>query len=251
MTAVDAPACYVFGVVDADARLPAGDDGDSFADLRLVPAGGADDIAALVATPPLDRPLGRAADLVAHDRVLGRLVAAGTAVLPVRFGSVLAGEDAVAEELLRPHRDRFRDALDRLRGRVQYTVTARYDQDAVLREVVADVPEVARLRASQRDGADASVTQRMRLGELVVAALAERRPDDAAALLAAIEAEAEQVRTQEPTAPDEVLHAACLVPQDRCTAFEQSIEELGRRHHRRLRLRLVGPVPGYDFVEEQ
>src|SRR5689334_7670159 len=61
-----------------------------------------DDVAALVSDVPLDRPLGRSADLRAYQRLLD-----GTAtvapVLPVRFGTVLTDRDAVRDLLADQH----------------------------------------------------------------------------------------------------------------------------------------------------
>jgi len=109
MTATVQTAVYVFGIVPADAAVPKSEDAGLAARLRLVAA---DDLAALVGSVPTDRPLGRAADLRAHDRVLAAVVNAGTPVLPMRFGAVVSSEDAVVEELLTPHRAEFGEALD-------------------------------------------------------------------------------------------------------------------------------------------
>src|SRR3954470_15171118 len=95
-TSVVAP-CYVFGVVRAGTPVPAVDAAGPAAGLRLVEAG---DLAAIVGSPPGDRPLGRAVDLVAHDQVLGAFVAAGTTVVPLQFGALLADESAVVEDIL-------------------------------------------------------------------------------------------------------------------------------------------------------
>jgi len=239
MTATMQPACYVFGIVPADAPLPANDGAGLAAGLRLVAAG---DLAALVGSVPIDRPLGRAADLRSHDRVLSAVVAAGTPVLPMRFGAVVSGDHAVVDELLAPHRVEFGEALDTLRGRVQYTVKVRYDQDEVLRGLLATDPEIRRLRGRPDDRA-----AQLRLGERVVRALERMRPDDASEVLTALIGTVD-VRVREVSGPDEVVNAAFLVDRDRAAAFERRAEELAAEHAGRLRIALVGPSAAYDFV---
>lgn len=241
MTTAVETGCYVFGIVPADAPVPASDETGPAAELRLVDCG---EIAALVGHLPTDRPLGRAADLRAHDRVLADLVRAGTAVLPMRFGAVVADEDAVRTELLEPNRDDFAAALNNLRGRVQYTVKVRYEQEPVLREVLAAHPEIRQLHGRTDDAA------RMRLGELVVRALERRRPDDASAVLGELVGPVD-TRVREVAAPDEVLVVACLVDADHGPEFEQLVEEVAARHADRLRFKLVGPSAAYDFVGDQ
>jgi hypothetical protein len=236
-TVVDA-GCYVFGIVPAGSPLPPADDAGLAADLRLIASG---DIAALIGRLPIDRPLGRAADLRAHDRVLSQLVSAGTPVLPMRFGAVVTDEGAVIEELLEPHRAEFVEALAALRGRVQYSVKVRYEQEPVLREVLAEHPEIRQLHG--RDDAAAQV----RLGELVVRALERRRPGEASAVLTELMGTVD-VRVREVSAPDDVLDAAFLVDADQAPEFERRVEEVAAARAGRLRIRLVGPSAPYDFV---
>jgi hypothetical protein len=236
--------CYVFGIVPAGAAVPPPAESGLAAQLRLIEA---DDLAAVVGTPPGDRSLGRAADLLEHDRVLAEIVAAGTPVLPMRFGAILSDETAVVEELLAAHHDDFTAGLDSLRGRVQYTVKVRYEQDTVLREVLAAHPEIERLRTPGHGEDQVAFDRRLRLGELVVHAIEQLRPADATAVLDAING-AVDVHVREPSTPEDVLDAAFLIDRTGADAFERAVEKVGKRHSGRLRIRLVGPSPAYDFV---
>jgi hypothetical protein len=238
---------YVYGLVGADVELPEGLTG-------LGPSGRVTtivhgDVAALVSDVPVDRPLGTRDDLIAHELVVDT-VAAGATVLPMRFPAVVES-DGVVEELLVPNHDQFVAALDRLEGRVQYTLKGRYEQDVVLREVVADDAEIQTLQAEIRDlPEDATYHQRLRLGELVVGALEQRRDSEAEQLLQALELHAEEVVANQPGQPDDVVNAAFLVERKRAQAFEDAVEQQGERLHGRVRLRLLGPLAPYDFVGE-
>jgi hypothetical protein len=246
ITSVDS-WCYVFGIVPAGAPVPSSDDEGPASGLRLVEVG---KVAALVGSTAADRGLGRAADLLAHDRVLAEVLATGTPVLPMRFGAVVTDETAVQQELLSAHHDHFVEVLESLRGRVQYTVNVRYEQDTVLRQVLDEHPEIARLRgADQQTETRAGFERRLRLGELVVRALERLRPTDAAAVLEELGDELDFC-ARHPTSPDEVLDAAFLVETAHAADFEDRVEEMGRRNAGRLRVRLVGPSPAYDFVED-
>jgi hypothetical protein len=168
----------------------------------------------------------------------------------MRFGAVVTDESAVQEELLSAHHDHFVDVLSSLRGRVQYTVNVRYEQDTVLRQVLDEHPEIARLRdADGQPETRAAFDRQLRLGELVVRALERLRPADAAAVLAELGDDFD-FRARHSTAPDEVFDAAFLVEKARADEFEERVEQLGRRNAGRLRVRLVGPSPAYDFVED-
>jgi hypothetical protein len=248
VTVVATDPCYLFGIVRADASAPGADAAGPISHLRLIRSG---ELAALVGRVPDGRALGRGADLRAHDRVLADVVAAGTAVLPIRFGAVLADESTVVADLLEPFHDEFAEALELVSGRVQYTVKARYELDAVLREVVAENPDVAALRGQRASPDEGSAfAAELRLGELVVSALAHKRDADAAPLLTALARKAVDVRVRQPAEAQDVLHAAFLVDRKRGASFERAVESAGKATHGRLRLRLLGPLAAYDFVPE-
>ncbi len=238
-------ATYVYGLVGADTRLP--DDLTGLGPSGKVSTIVHGDVAAIVSDVPLDRPLGTRDDLLAHESVVDT-VAASAAVLPMRFPAVVEA-DGVVEELLAPHHDRFVTALGELEGRVQYTLKGRYEQDVVLREVLEGDPEIQALQAEVRDlPEDATYHQRLRLGELVVGALEERRDDEAAQLVERLEPHAVGVVEHHPGQPDDVVNVAFLVEREHAQEFEDAVEQLGEQLHGRVRLRLLGPLAPYDFV---
>jgi len=238
-------AVYVYGLVGADTQLPDGLTG-------LGPSGKVStivhgDVAAIVGDVPADRPLGTRDDLLAHEAVVDT-VASNAAVLPMRFPAVVE-EEGVVEELLAPHHDRFVAALSELEGRVQYTLKGRYEQDVVLREVLESDPEIQQLQAEIRDlPEDATYHQRLRLGELVVGQLEERRNAEAEQLVTRLEPYAVGVVEHHPGQPDDIVHTAFLVERGRAQEFEDAVEGLGAQLHGRARLRLLGPLAPYDFV---
>lgn len=154
----------------------------------------------------------------------------------------------MVDDLLRAHGAEFAATLDQVRGCVQYTVRARYEQDTALREALTRNPEIAALRSRT---ADDDVAGRLRLGELVVRALEQMRPTDAEALIAELEPQARSVRVHEPESAEGVLNAALLVERTNSAAFEDAVENCGRETAGRLRIKLIGPVAPYDFVAER
>ncbi len=241
-------AFYVYGIVPADAPVDlVADQGmDSPVELHVVgPVG------ALVEVVDAGRPLGRRRDLVAHSTVLNTM-AEHAPVLPMRFGSVVAGEQALDEELLRPQRDHFVSLLDQVRGRVQFTLRARYVLDTVLAEVVEAEPEVAELRRRTAGlPEDATHFDRMRLGELVARAVEQRRQVEAAELLDRITPYAEDWVVREVSGMDSVAEFALLVGTEGAAELEEAAEVLAAELDGRMRLSLVGPMALYDFVPEQ
>jgi hypothetical protein len=238
---------YVYGIVPALTELPAGavGVGDPGGELSLVRHG---EVAAVV-SGVADAALGTRRDLLRHSRLLDDL-ARGAPVLPLRFGAVLTGPRAVVDELLAPRHARFAGALAALDGRAQFTVKARYVEEAVLREVAGE-PPVARLRERLRGRpSDATWYERIQLGELVAGAVARRRQADTAALVGELRRYASAVAWRPAAAEDGVVDAALLVDRAGWARLEHGLEGIAERHARRMRLRLLGPLAPYDFSQE-
>ncbi|GLW72857.1 hypothetical protein Kpho02_51560 [Kitasatospora phosalacinea] len=242
-------ACYVYGIVPADATAPEGVVGVGDLPGPVVPVRHRE-LAALVSEIDPRRPLGTPQDLIGHARVLDAVAAAGTPVLPFRFGAVVRDATAVTDELLAPQQERFLTALEGLEGLAQFTVRGTYRQDRVLREILDQRPDVARLREEIATlSEDASRYQRIRLGELVSEELTARAQADADELAAQLGPLAAATARGDSSA-DQPVNASFLVAEDGREEFERAADGLAATWEGRIDLRLLGPLAPYDFASQ-
>jgi Gas vesicle synthesis protein GvpL/GvpF len=240
--------CYVYGIVPHDVEPVPGAEGvgDPPARVQVVRHGG---VAALVSEIDLAHPLGQPEDLRAHQELLDG-TAAVAAVLPFRFGAVMADAQAVAEELLAPHEQQFATALAALEGRAEYVIKGRYAEQAVLREVLADNPRAARLREQIRRIENQTATRNLRiqLGALISQAIAAKRTADTQALRDVLAGHVVATSVREPTHEMDAAHLAVLAETARQGELENAISQLTRHWQDRITLRLLGPMAPYDFA---
>jgi hypothetical protein len=238
---------YVYGILPGDIEIEPGAPGvgDPPGEIRTIRYR---DLAALVSDVDLDQPLGRAGDLFTHEELLDSS-AASVAVLPLRFGAVLASDDAVAEELLGPHYDEFTAALRLLDGQAEYVVKGRYVERAVLGGVLTEDPEAARLGDQIRgEDPDVTVEQRIRLGEIVAATIEASRQADTRALSEAASEHVTASVVRPPSHELDAVYAAFLVETGKAEGLRQAVERLAEGWRDRIDLKLVGPLAAYDFV---
>lgn len=241
----NAPVCYVYGVVPACTRLPDGLCGMGSGRVRLVRHG---DLAAVISEIPADGAQGTREELLAHDHVVASL-SVHTTMLPLRFSTVVMTADTVGREMLEPYYDWFTGVLADLEGRSEFCASGTYVQDTVLREVLAEEPEVMRLRENLRGlPEEAGYYDRVRLGELIVHALDAKRHVDLDDLVRSLSPHAVAVTPRPPVNEDTAADAAFLVSDEEQAAFRGAADELGHRWAGRIRLRLLGPCTPYDFV---
>ena len=115
---------FVYGILPADIEMAAEMPGvgESPGLLRVVRSSG---LAALVSEVDPAGRLGSPEDQRTHREILDA-TASELPIVPLRFGVVLASEEAVAEELLAAHHNEFTEALQELEGRTEFLVMGRY-----------------------------------------------------------------------------------------------------------------------------
>ena len=238
---------WVYGIVPADAalrelerragRLP---------EVWVQEAG---EIGAIAGPAPAEDEKATRDQALAHARVLEAAIA-DAPVVPFRFGIVVGEQQDLAEDLLVAHHDELAALLRRVEPWIQMTVKGSYDEEGLLRSIVDAEPEIERLREAIRDRSEEEThAERVRLGELVDAAIAQARERDAAALV-------ERIRPVSVAASsDPVSHEymafdmPVLVERDRRDAFKRAVEEYAEEQGGRMRVRMLGPMPAYSFVD--
>lgn len=206
-------------------------------DIDLVVEGG---LAAVVSETDDPEAMPSRANLMAHARVLEHL-AAHLTVAPMQFGVVVADREALAASV-REQEERVTHVLRRLEGHLEFRLRGRYDEDAVVHEVVASDPRAARLRG------DDAFEARMELGERIVAGIEARRDVDRARIVERLTPHVADLVANDVAEPLDAFALSLLVHTGHREAFDDHLEELGVELAPRLALELVGPVPPFSFA---
>ncbi len=236
---------YVYGVVRASTPAPARAGIGGMA-LETVAAGAT---AAIVSDVVADDLQAGREELVVHAHVLEDALASGV-VLPMRFGAVMADADAVRRDLLERHHDVLESQLAELEGKVELRLRAIFDETALMREVVRDNPEIAAMRDALRgQDDDATYYERIRLGEMVAAAVERACQAAERELLDALRPLALAVDSRGVGHERMAFNGSFLVERDRLAQFDEAVDRIGREQADRMHLKYTGPLPPHSFVE--
>jgi hypothetical protein len=239
---------YVYGIVEAGPQegLPAGGVGRPPAPVGLVDEGG---LTAVVSPLPQRELTARREDLEAHQSVLTALVER-TTVVPMRFGVVMDDAETLRRQLLTGHGPALRELLAAVRGRVQMTLKAFYAGDALLREVTASRPDIARTAAEVRDREDAQArSAKIWVGEVIANEVSRRREADERRILDAVSAVVDDVRVEAPVSEQGAVNAQLLVARERREQLDAVVRGLTEQDAGRLAYRYVGPLAPYSFAD--
>ncbi|GGU85573.1 gas vesicle protein [Streptomyces filipinensis] len=235
---------YVYGITGrSHAALPEGMTGvgEPARPVRVLISG---ELAAVVSDAP-EGLRAKRRDLLAHQNVLAE-TGAGGCVLPMRFGNVAPDDDTVVQ-VLDERAEHYLERLKALDGRVEYNVKASHVEDAVLHRVMAEHAEIRSLAEANRRAGGGGYDDKLRLGEMVAAAVKAKEAEDAAEVQAELEPAAAAVSAG-PQSTGWLLNVSFLVARDAAEEFLAAVERV-RAARPHLELRVNGPLPPYSFVE--
>jgi hypothetical protein len=187
-------------------------------------------------------------NMMAHTLVLEEVMQE-FAILPVRFGTVAPGAEAIQEKVLKRRLGEFHGLLNELEDRVELGLKAFWYEQGIFQEIVEENATIRRLRDALMDRpAEETYHQRIRLGEMIEAAMWRKRDEDAEKILARLRPLVRETRDSKILTDRMVLNVAFLVDRSRQPAFDEAVRKLDEEMSRRLVFKYVGPVPPYNFV---
>ncbi len=207
-----------------------------------------EDLAAVVSNSPVVEYDSSRRNMMAHTLVLEEAMQDFT-ILPVRFGTVAPSVEAVQERLLKRRFGEFHGLLQEMEGRVELGLKAFWYEDVIFNEIVEESPPIRRLRDSLMGRpSEETYYERIRLGEMIEAAMWKKRDEDAEKLLTPLRPLVYKTRANKVIMDRMVLNAAFLVEEARQAEFDAMVERLDQEMGKRLIFKYVGPVPPYNFV---
>ncbi len=184
--------------------------------------------------------------LVAHQRVV-EAVMQDFSLLPVKFGTVLADE-AQVRRLLAQGESLFRSALERFSGQVQMEVVVLRNLQQVFQEISQEA-QIADLRTQVAGRPPEETTaERIAIGQMVQASLAQRRTALRDRLLPSLQEVALDLVVNPPMDDSMVANVALLLDQAGRAALDRQLEWLDREFGGRMLFRCVGHLPPYSFA---
>ncbi len=208
----------------------------------------ANGLMALVSDSPLVNYERSRRNMMAHAKVLEEVMRQ-TTLLPIRFGTLAPNENVVRDKLLTRRHDELCGLLADINGQIEMGLKAIWAEQAIFEQIMADYDDIRHLRDDLMGRPPAETHyERIRLGQMIEAAMIEKREQDAAIILEQLQPLVNRYRLNQPGSDRMVLNAAFLLDQKDERTFATAIRHLKERLGERMMFKYVGPVPPYNFV---
>jgi hypothetical protein len=252
---------YIYCVVGGDSprnfgRLGIGPDGpDVFVLTHKA-------VAAVISATPTEKFEISRVNVLAHQKVMEKVMEAGCTVLPVKFNTVAeertgeTAESRIVRCVLEPRQEELTAMLAEMSTRAEMGVKGLWpDMKSVFGDLARSSSQIDQLRKRliQPNGRTAgAMALQMRLGEMVKRALEDRKAALEKALIDCLSPMAVRWRKNKTFGDPMFANLGLLVEKSALPRMESALaafEQGQAAHGDSLRLRCVGPVPPSNFIE--
>ena len=196
-------------------------------------------------------------NLMAHQKVIEEVMEKGFEPLPVRFSTVAchSGSTAAEERVVKVLRRRFGEfqgLLGDMEDKVELGLKAFWRKERLFDEIVSENRDIRALRDRMTAAPPEGLAWRnesLRLGTMVSDAMAAKREQDARRIVSALRPLAYDYKTNKVSSDMMLLNGAFLVCKERVTEFDKAVQKLDERYGERMKLKYVGPLPPFNFIE--
>jgi hypothetical protein len=241
---------YIYGIIKANQKrefgpIGIGGRGDIVYTLCY------QDLAAIVSSSPIVKYPVTRDNSIAHARVLETAMADYT-VLPARFCTIGEEEEIIIDKVLKSRYQEFIDLIAELEGKIELGVRAFWtDMNAIFTETVEENPPIKQLKDDliRETNIQRQYAGKIKIGQMVQKALEEKKKTEAQELLEILKPLSLDSRENHVYGDMNLVNAAFLVAKKREEEFDQKMQELEKVYGERKKLKYIGPVPPYNFVE--
>ena len=168
-------------------------------------------------------------------------------VIPVKFGSLLHGDEAVIRILKRGKKP-IVQSLKEMDDMVELNLVVLWpDLNGVLREI-GQMGEIKALKEEARfKSEDEMLKTRIKTGKRVKALLDEKRESLNAEIMAPLKQIAEKQCVHALMDDSMILNEGFLIRRENALRFEEIVRRLDLQYEDRMTFRIIGPLPPYSF----
>jgi len=210
---------------------------------------GYDDLSMVVSSYPMTKFIVSRENMLAHMRVIEKVMNEFDSVLPVRFGTIASNADEIRNLLDRRLRE-FRSILRNMDHKVELGVKGLWKHMKVIfEEIVEENKEIKKAKEKiQNELGKKNIQAKTEVGKMVEEALKKKKEREAEKIVDALRRTAFEYKLNKIIGDEMFMNVAFLVDKGWEKEFDNIIEDLSERYKDRTKFVYVGPVPVYSFV---
>jgi len=210
---------------------------------------GYDDLSMVVSSYPMTKFIVSRENMLAHMRVIEKVMNEFDSVLPVRFGTVASNADEIRNFLDRRLRE-FRSLLRNMDHKVELGVKGSWkNMKVIFEEIVEENREIKKAKEKiQNEVGKKNIQSKTKVGKMVEEALKKKKEWEAEKIINALRRTAFEYKLNKIIGDEMFMNAAFLLDKGWEKEFDNIIEDLSERYRDRIKFVYAGPIPVFNFV---
>jgi hypothetical protein len=185
--------------------------------------------------------------MLAHERAIEEAMNEHT-VLPVRFATIAENEEKI-KKILGNQYHKFKDLLNRMKDKKELGLKATFKEDVIYKDILEKYKEIRILKEKVAVLSSKKTYFKMaEIGEMVEAALEKEKKIYKDDILDTLSPLAVEVKTNNTYGELMIINAAFFIEKHKEADFDQSVNELDAKYGSKLKLKYLGKVPPFNFL---
>jgi len=170
-------------------------------------------------------------------------------VVPMAFG-MMAPDTPSVLYILEQAYFQFKIALQKIRGKTEFVMQARWDQEGLLKDLAKTSEEIQKLRQqlSCKPGDMLEESIKWELGKIIQKEAEIRKKKYIKEIYALLKNISLDVTENKLIENDMLANFSLLIEKAGEPELDKKMQDLGRKYEGKLRFKYIGPMPPYSFV---
>lgn len=197
-------------------------------------------LGAVISRSPKRRYQALRENLMPHELVVEEAMQEFT-TLPVRFCTIAETEEAVIEKGLKHFYPTLKDLIERMRGKIELGLRARWLDINKIFDEIAETPEIKKLKQT-------SSPNLVEIGKRVEELLNLKKEAETEKLLFGFKKIAADYKLNSTYGDRWLFNAAFLIEKTKEKDFDELVNKIDEQYKERINLKYVGPLAPYNFA---
>jgi len=208
------------------------------------------DLACVISSTPMTKYVISRKNLIAHEKVIEKVMQDYNSVLPVRFCTIATSAEEIRNLLMKRYHE-FKNLLRSMDNKIELGLKVFWkDMDSIFKEIGSTQKEIISLKKKLSNRKSTiSVDDKIDLGKKVKETLDKKREVEVEEILDLLKPISINIRKNKIISDNMLLNYAFLVDKSFEREFDDQIEGLTQKYSDRLKFKYVGAIAPFNFTE--
>ena len=207
------------------------------------------DLACVISSTPMTKFVISRKNLIAHEKVIEKIMVEYNAVLPVRFCTVATSSEEIRNLLMKNYQA-LKNSLRSMDNKIELGLKVFWQNMEDVFKDIASTKKIIRLKEKLiKSSISVNTNEKVGLGKKVKDILEKKRDIEAENILEVLRPKCIEFRRNKIIGDKMILNCAFLIDKSHARDFDDHVEKLNKIYKDRLKLKYIGPIAPFNFVE--